>query len=91
MVYGRTLLLAILLLASFVEGISAKEKGGLRELSKTRAVFQTEHGDIHLAFYPNAAPKTVELVLKLIELGAYNTNHFFTFYFRFIKIQSSNG
>ena len=33
--------------------------------------------DIHLAFYPNAAPKTVELVLNLIEVGAYNTNHFF--------------
>lgn len=54
-----------------------KETKSLSQLSNTRAVFQTDHGDIHLAFYPNAAPQTVELVLKLIELGGYNTNHFF--------------
>lgn len=58
--------------------VGTKQKGGrLKQLSETRAVFQTDHGDIHLAFYPNAAPKTVELLTKLIEIGAYNTNHFF--------------
>lgn len=65
---------------SFVVGSSGGRtaRGGrLRQLSNTRAVFQTDHGDIHLAFYPNAAPKTVDLVLKLVEIGGYATNHFF--------------
>jgi cyclophilin family peptidyl-prolyl cis-trans isomerase len=76
--YRQTQVL-VFLLSCLVVASSAKlgKRVGLRQLSKTRAVFQTDHGDIHLAFYPNAAPKTVELVLNLIEVGAYNTNHFF--------------
>ena len=54
-----------------------RHSSSLTELSTERAVFQTDHGDIHLAFYPNAAPKTVSLILKLIKIGGYNTNHFF--------------
>lgn len=49
----------------------------LNELSERRAVLQTSFGDLHLAFYNFAAPRTTELVTKLLELGAYNTNHFF--------------
>ncbi|KAL6782892.1 CYN23 [Auxenochlorella protothecoides x Auxenochlorella symbiontica] len=47
------------------------------DLSNFRAVFQTDHGDIHMAFYANVAPKTVDLIYSLMEAGAYNTNHFF--------------
>jgi len=46
-------------------------------LSKERLVFQTDFGDIHMAFYPDIAPVTVAHIRRLGELGAYNTNHFF--------------
>eukprot|EP01025_Chloroclados_australasicus_P006622 TRINITY_DN1211_c1_g1_i1.p1 TRINITY_DN1211_c1_g1~~TRINITY_DN1211_c1_g1_i1.p1 ORF type:complete len:266 (-),score=16.83 TRINITY_DN1211_c1_g1_i1:509-1306(-) len=46
-------------------------------LSKQRMVFQTEYGDIEMAFYPEVAPKTVEQIMLLGSLGGYNTNHFF--------------
>eukprot|EP00899_Mesostigma_viride_P028573 jgi/Mesvir1/8900/Mv02782-RA.1 len=38
---------------------------------------QTTKGDIELAFYPEVAPKTVEHMLMLFRLGAFNTNHIF--------------
>jgi len=56
-------------------GIAASQQR--RVLSRERVVLQTDHGDIHLAFYPTIAPRTVELILALFELGCYNTNHFF--------------
>jgi len=46
-------------------------------LSKDRMVFQTTFGDIHMAFYPEVAPVTVNHIRHLGELGAYNSNHFF--------------
>lgn len=46
-------------------------------LSRERLVFQTEYGDIHMAFYPDVAPKSAAHIRRLGELGAYNTNHFF--------------
>jgi cyclophilin family peptidyl-prolyl cis-trans isomerase len=49
----------------------------LSATSRKRAVLQTEFGDIHIAFYPKAAPRTTELVTRLLELGMYNSNHFF--------------
>ena len=49
----------------------------MNELSELRAVLQTSFGELHLAFYETAAPSTVELVTKLLQLGAYNSNHFF--------------
>ncbi len=80
----------------------------LTRLSRERVVFQTDFGDIHMAFYPEVrftgyrtaiwspsgpipwkfikflgpdtsqvAPKTVQHILKIAELGCYNTNHFF--------------
>lgn len=38
---------------------------------------QTKYGDIEFGFYPKVAPRTVAHILKLVKLGAYNTNHFF--------------
>lgn len=46
-------------------------------LSKERVAFLTDFGEIHLGFYPEVAPITVEHILKLFQLGAYNTNHIF--------------
>ena len=40
-------------------------------------VFQTDHGDIHMAFYPDVAPVTVAHILRLGDLGAFNTVDFF--------------
>lgn len=47
------------------------------QLGNTRVVFQTSYGDIEFGFYPDVAPKTVAHIMKLVHLGAYNTNHFF--------------
>ena len=38
---------------------------------------QTKYGDIEFGFFEHVAPKTVDHIRKLIQLGAYNTNHFF--------------
>ena len=38
---------------------------------------QTKYGDIEFGFYPSVAPITVAHIMKLVRLGAYNTNHFF--------------
>eukprot|EP01024_Parvocaulis_polyphysoides_P017440 TRINITY_DN176_c0_g2_i2.p1 TRINITY_DN176_c0_g2~~TRINITY_DN176_c0_g2_i2.p1 ORF type:complete len:243 (-),score=28.94 TRINITY_DN176_c0_g2_i2:17-703(-) len=46
-------------------------------LSKERMVFQTEYGDIEMAFYPEVAPITTQHIIKLAQMGGYNTNHFF--------------
>jgi cyclophilin family peptidyl-prolyl cis-trans isomerase len=40
-------------------------------------VFQTDHGSIHMAFYPDVAPITVAHMIKLGDLGAYNSVDFF--------------
>lgn len=47
------------------------------ELDSLRVVFQTKYGDIEFAFFEDVAPKTVEHIRKLVQLGAYNSNHFF--------------
>jgi cyclophilin family peptidyl-prolyl cis-trans isomerase len=47
------------------------------ELGTIRVVFQTKYGDIEFGFYPSVAPITVAHIMKLVRLGAYNTNHFF--------------
>lgn len=47
------------------------------QLGNIRVVFQTTYGDIEFGFYPDVAPKTVAHIMKLVRLGAYNTNHFF--------------
>ena len=64
-----------LLLLLLIVG-SAHANGDIR-LSKERMVFQTDHGDIHMAFYPDIAPATVKHMIKLGELGCYNTVDFF--------------
>lgn len=47
------------------------------EVSRGHSLWQTTYGDIEFGFYPDVAPKTVAHIMKLVRLGAYNTNHFF--------------
>lgn len=47
------------------------------QLGSARVVFQTNYGDIEFGFYPTVAPMTVKHIFKLVQLGCYNTNHFF--------------
>ncbi len=61
--------LALLLKTSFAEP--------LRELSQERAVFHTNLGDLVIAFYPKAAPKTTAQILKLIAAGIYENAEIF--------------
>lgn len=49
----------------------------LDEISAERLVLQTDYGNIHVGFFRQAAPKTVSHIIRLAEMGAYNTNHFF--------------
>ncbi|PSC68000.1 peptidyl-prolyl cis-trans isomerase CYP23 [Micractinium conductrix] len=69
--------LALLLAASGTHAERGAGGESLTALSRERLVFQTEWGDIHMAFYPNVAPKTVDHIRRCGELGLYNTNHFF--------------
>lgn len=46
-------------------------------LGSERVVFQTEFGEFEIGFYDKIAPKTSAHVLKLCQLGAYTSNHFF--------------
>lgn len=64
----------MLLLLLFTAGSHAQVEP---KLGNTRVVFQTTYGDIEFGFYPDVAPKTVAHIMKLVRLGAYNTNHFF--------------
>ena len=41
-----------------------------------RVLLHTNAGDIVLALYPDAAPRHVAQILKLVRLGAYDTTHF---------------
>jgi cyclophilin family peptidyl-prolyl cis-trans isomerase len=68
--------LARLFLLFTVLAITANANPNLR-LSKERMVFQTDHGSIHMAFYPDVAPVTVAHMIKLGDLGAYNSVDFF--------------
>lgn len=62
-------------------------------LSEERVVMTTDFGDIELGFYPEIAPVTVAHILKLFQLGAYNTNHIFRVHKGFVlQVASiSNG
>lgn len=64
------LLLLLCTVASFQEGSAHK-------LSPERMVFQTDFGDLHMAFYHEVAPVSAAHIRRLGELGGYNTNHFF--------------
>lgn len=46
-------------------------------LGDHRVVLQTKWGDIELGFYENIAPKTSQHIIKLVRLGAYDSNSFF--------------
>ena len=65
--------LLILVLSFLVAGMGNQ----LDEISAERLVLQTDFGDIHVGFFRQAAPKTVSHIIRLAEMGAYNTNHFF--------------
>lgn len=70
--------LVALCLAAGSSAVAAAPSGkDLTALSRERLVFQTQYGDIHMAFYPNAAPKTVDHIRRCGELGLYTTNNFF--------------
>lgn len=45
-------------------------------LSKERVVLRTSMGDIVLVLYPEAAPKHVEQILKLVKAGVYDSTYF---------------
>ena len=68
---------AIVLLVLLLSVSIHRACAALNELSSRRAVLQTSFGDLHLGFYPRAAPKTTALITELLRLGCYNTNHFF--------------
>lgn len=57
--------------------LSAIGQNATPRLSDERVVMTTDFGDIELAFYPEIAPITVAHILKLFQLGGYNTNHIF--------------
>ena len=46
-------------------------------LSDERIVFQTKHGDLELALWPDVAPVTAAHIIKVARLGGYNTCKFF--------------
>lgn len=68
-------LLALLLLAAAAGSLQPVR--ATPPLSDERLVFSTSFGNIEMAFYPDVAPVTVKHILKLAQLGAYNSNHFF--------------
>ena len=45
--------------------------------SRETVVIHTTHGTLELRLWPSVAPKTVTHILRLFDLGAYNTDHFF--------------
>ena len=47
------------------------------ELSTERVVLGTDHGDLVLALYPRVAPLHSKQILQLVELGVYDTTHFY--------------
>lgn len=77
--HSRALLLFTLLsvTCSLLVAARFQAQGAEAQLGNIRVVFQTTYGDIEFGFYPDVAPKTVAHIMKLVRLGAYNTNHFF--------------
>jgi len=47
------------------------------ELGSERVVLHTKHGQITLGLFPGVAPVTARHILRLFQLGCYETNHFF--------------
>lgn len=67
-------LAAAALALSFAAPLAAQ--GDLAMPGKERVILHTNMGDIALAFFPKAAPKHVEQILKLMRLGVYNGVNF---------------
>jgi cyclophilin family peptidyl-prolyl cis-trans isomerase len=72
-----TAALALLLAALVATAAPPAAAAAPPRLSAARLVLQLEQGSLHLAFYDDVAPVSAAHILRLGELGAYNTNHFF--------------
>ena len=60
--------------------MAAEEGAGAAQsprLSDERVSLQTHFGTVELAFFPDVAPQHYRHVLKVFQMGLYNTNHFF--------------
>ena len=79
----RFLACMLMLLGSLADSLEPR-------LSEERLVLQTEWGNLELAFFPEVAPKTMEHILKLGRLGAYNSNNFFRLEPGFVAQARSN-
>jgi hypothetical protein len=49
------------LLLAAVSAAAADADGSSPQLSRERAVFTTEYGDIHMAFYPKVGPNSLHM------------------------------
>ena len=47
------------------------------KVSEQRVIFETEFGNLVFSLYPNIAPRHVEQITRLVEIGAYDSTHFF--------------
>eukprot|EP00892_Ulva_mutabilis_P003844 jgi/Ulvmu1/1831/UM119_0050.1 len=56
----------------------------LPRLAPERVVISTTFGDVQVGFFPDVAPLTVKHIIKLFQLGCYNSNHFFRVHAGFV-------
>jgi cyclophilin family peptidyl-prolyl cis-trans isomerase len=54
-----------------------KKVPNLEQMSKDYILFHTQAGDIVFGLFPEAAPRHVEQILKLVRVGAYDGTHVF--------------
>jgi len=79
---GMILLAAAAFLAAGGTAVSGETRGDapagedIREISDIRAVIETRHGDITLAFFPDAAPNHVKNFIDLARKGFYDGTTF---------------
>ncbi len=45
--------------------------------ARQRVIFETDYGSLVFRLYPDAAPKHVAQFIRLVEIGAYDSTHFF--------------
>lgn len=65
------------ILVFFLVTLLSSESYAAPRLGPERVVMSTDFGEIEIGFFPDIAPITVAHILKLFQLGAYNTNHIF--------------
>jgi peptidyl-prolyl cis-trans isomerase B (cyclophilin B) len=59
-----------------LHGLAPRAFAQAPRVAEERVILHTNAGDIVLAFYPDAAPKHVAQILKLVRLGVYDSTHF---------------